>query len=172
MPINDPKFIKELQEKVNKIDWDDIKKQEKKKEQDKFEGILKVGTKNFFDWLPTILNKYQNNCYSAEESLYMVKTNWSKEDIDNERLICYLMDVLKIIADRQRVKLYSNCLDFEEYEYYYKYKDKFYIYEELYGQGSEIFIRKEKEPDFAYIDLDKFFKEYKDLQEYISKKGR
>lgn len=157
MAINNPEIIKKLTEKIKETDW---KKCFQRYEEDRKRGQERTATQEYFNWFENFIKNCKGN-YDDESFIYeTLKSNEPFTDIDkkNERDLSYFYQNLQLIANEQRVKEYYNTDDFEEYGYVFKYNEVFYEWTTIVGQGSITYIQITNEPEYCYIDVDKFLK--------------
>ncbi len=153
--VNNPDLIKELKEQIDNIDW---ATEIEKMKAEKLAGIAKIASTEYFDWLTIeFLPKFENNTYEDETFLYC-HDEFTEKDVKNENNLGYFYDLLDIVANEQRVKEYTGGYDFPEYEYVFKYKEKYYEKHTIVGQGSITFIKEIDKPNFAVIDFDLYFR--------------
>lgn len=147
------KVIKEIRE----TDWKLIEQEEERRF---IEGQKRVANKEYCTWIESFLNNL-NEPYNDESWAYKTlkhKKDFTERDIKNEKDLDNFYKFLKIVADIQRVKEYYDDSCFEEYEYIWKFNNKYFKYNILVGQGSITTISIVNKPDFAVIDLDLYFK--------------
>ena len=157
MSINDPNFLKEVKKKIDETDWDSVFK---RKREELAQGQLRVANKTYCNWLTSFLDDLKQP-YDDESYAYKTlncKRKLTEEDDKNEKDLSHFHKFLHIVADIQRVKEYFDDRDgFPEYEYVWKYQNRFFEWNTIVGQGSITRISKIEKPDFAYIDLDLYF---------------
>ena len=157
MSINDPNFLKEVKKKIDETDWDSVFKRER---EELAQGQLRVANKTYCNWLTSFLDDLKQP-YDDESYAYKTlkcKRELTEEDDKNEKDLSHFHKFLHIVADIQRVKEYFDDRDgFPEYEYVWKYQNRFFEWNTIVGQGSITRISKIEKPDFAYIDLDLYF---------------
>lgn len=153
-------WYEEIKEKMDGIDWDLINE----KEQKKFIACQKrVANTDYCLWIETILRKLDEP-YEDESWAYRTqkwKDNYviNEDDIKKETDLPYFHRFLDMVADIQRVKEYYDDRDgYPEYEYVWKFHDKYFEWNTIVGQGSITRIKQIAKPDFSYIDLDLYFK--------------
>ena len=157
MSINDPDFLKEIQQKIDETDWSEIFKREK---EERKQGISRVSNKEYCNWLEAFINNLPKG-YNDESWAYKTlehNKEFTEEDLQKEKDLSYFYKFLTIVADIQRVKEYYDTRDFEEFEYAFKYNDKYYEYNTLVGQGSITRINQIEKPEYCVVDLDLYFK--------------
>ena len=146
--------FKDIMKKIDETDWETFFEKEK---QERAKGIERVSNRAYLNWLLNdFLPKFENNMYDDEYFIYHTN-EFSKTDIKNERDLCHFFSLLSVVANIQRVKEYYDDRFFEEYEYVFKYDNKFYEKNTIVGQGSITRISQIDKPDFCYIDLDLYF---------------
>ena len=171
MSINDENVFKSIMKKLEQTDWETIRQEEKRKFE---EGQRRVANKKYCNWIESFLNNL-NEPYEDESWAYKTlkhKKEFTKEDIKNEKDLDHFHKFLNIVADIQRVKEYYDDRDFEEYEYVWKFNNKYFEWNTVIGQGSSTTIRFIEKPDFAVIDLDLYFKREEEgnpMQKYKKK---
>lgn len=149
-------IYKQIEDKLDKIDWDSFIKKEK---EERIQGQLRVANKNYCNWLESFVNNLPEG-YNDENWAYRTLSHnkdFTEQDIKNEKDLSHFYKFLNIVADAQRIKEYYDDSIFEEYEYVFKYNNQYYKWNTLVGQGSITTISKVKKPMFAFIDLDLYF---------------
>lgn len=168
MAINNLKLISEISKKLDETDWEMYHQKERQK---RIQGQIRVANKEYCSWLEQFIKKCKKG-YDEESFLYDTierEGSFTEEDIKKEKDLSHFYDFLQIVADIQRVKEYYDDRFFEEYEYVFKFNNKYFEWNTLVGQGSITSIRIIEEPDFCVVDLDKYFKmkdEGKNLSKY------
>ena len=155
--INNPKLIKKVKKSIESANLEDYFE---KMKTERVQGQLRVNNKQYCDWLEGFIKNLPNG-YDEEDFAYRTikkKKRFTGKDILNEKDLDHFYLFLNIVGDKQRVKEYYNFDLFEEKEYVFKYNNTFYRFNILIGQGSSSTIKVIDEPDFSYVDLDKYFK--------------
>ncbi len=149
-------IYKQIEDKLDKIDWDSFIKKEK---EERIQGQLRVANKNYCNWLVSFLDNlyepFDSECWSYKTLKH--KIDFSEIDERNVTDLEHFYLFLHVVADKQRVKEYYDDSMFEEYEYVFKYNNQYYKWNTLIGQGSVTTISKIIKPIFAFIDLDLYF---------------
>lgn len=156
MSINDEDWFKDAMKKLQETDWESIRQEEKR---EFAEGQRRVANREYCNWIESFLNNLDEP-YNDESWRYKTlkhKKEFTEQDIKNEDDLSHFHKFLNIVADIQRVKEYYDDRDFEEYEYVWKYNNKYFEWNVIVGQGSITTISIINKPDFAVIDLDLYF---------------
>ena len=156
MSINDEDWFKDAMKKLQETDWESIRQEEKR---EFAEGQRRVANREYCNWIESFLNNLDEP-YNDESWVYKTlkhKKEFTEQDIKNEDDLSHFHKFLNIVADIQRVKEYYDDRDFEEYEYVWKYNNKYFEWNVIVGQGSITTISIINKPDFAVIDLDLYF---------------
>lgn len=159
MSINNEDWFKDAMRKLEETDWESIKQEEKRKFA---EGQKRVANGYYCSWIAHILD-HLDEPYNDESWAYKT-LKWKdgyvidENDIQNEKDLSHFHKFLNIVADIQRVKEYYDDRDgFPEYEYVWKFNNKYFEWNTIVGQGSITRISIIEKPDFAVIDLDIYF---------------
>ena len=156
MSIKDEDWFKNAMKKLEETDWESIRQEEKRKFA---EGQRRVANREYCNWIEAFLNNL-NEPYNDESWAYKTlkhKKDFTEKDIKNEKDLSNFHKFLNIVADIQRIKEYYDDRYFEEYEYVWKFNNKYFEQNTLVGQGSITTISIIDKPDFAVIDLDLYF---------------
>ena len=171
MSINDENVFKSIMKRLEETDWEYIKQKEKRKFE---EGQRRVANREYCNWIESFLNNLDEP-YEDEFWAYKTlkhKKEFTEQDIKNEEDLSHFHKFLNIVADIQRVKEYYDDRYFEEYEYVWKFNNKYFEWNTVIGQASSTTIRFIEKPDFAVIDLDLYFKREEEgspMQKYKKK---
>lgn len=156
MSIKDEDWFKDAMRKLEETDWESIRQEEKR---EFAEGQRRVANREYCNWIESFLNNLDEP-YNDESWVYKTlkhKKEFTEQDIKNEDDLSHFHKFLNIVADIQRVKEYYDDRNFEEYEYVWKYNNKYFEWNVIVGQGSITTISIINKPDFAVIDLDLYF---------------
>lgn len=160
MSINDPDFFEKVKKQIEETDWESVKKEQERRF---VEGQRRVANRQYCHWIEYILN-HLNEPYNDESWAYETQ-DWkdgyvvTQEDNEREKDLNHFHSFLNIVADIQRIKEYYDDRDsFPEYEYVWKFNNKYFEWNTIVGQGSITRISIIDKPDFAVIDLDLYFK--------------
>lgn len=156
MSIKDEDWFKNAMKKLEETDWESIRQEEKRKFA---EGQRRVANREYCNWIESFLNNLDEP-YNDESWGYKTlkhKKEFTEQDIKNEEDLSHFHKFLNIVADIQRVKEYYDDRYFEEYEYVWKFNNKYFEWNTIVGQGSITTICIIEKPDFAVIDLDLYF---------------
>ena len=162
MLINNPDTIEKIKKQIEQTDWESVKKEHERKF---IEGQQRVGNEEYCRWIENLL-KNLNEPYNDESWAYQTldhKEEFTEQDFKNEEDLSNFHSFLNIVADIQRIKEYYDDRDsFPEYEYVWKFNNKYFEWNTIVGQGSITTIRIIEKPDFAVIDLDLYFQREKE----------
>ena len=162
MSINNPDIIEKIKKQIEQTDWESVKKEHERKF---IEGQQRVGNEEYCRWIENLL-KNLNEPYNDESWAYQTldhKKEFTEQDFKNEEDLSNFHSFLNIVADLHRIKEYYDDRDgFPEYEYVWKFNNKYFEWNTIVGQGSITTIRIIEKPDFAVIDLDLYFQREKE----------
>ena len=157
--INDDSWYVVMKKKFDELDWESIRKKE---EQKFIEEQKRVANKHYCYWIEALLEcldePYNDESWAYGTQKWKNSYTTTVNDINKEKDLRHFHTFLNIVADIQRVKEYYDDRDgYPEYEYVWKFNDKYFEWNTLVGQGSITTIKQIGKPDFAYIDLDLYF---------------
>lgn len=159
MSINNQTIFEKIKKRIKETDLDFIIKQEKL---EMIKAQERVANEDYCFWIEHILNHlaetYKDESWAYRTLKWKNGYTVNENDIKKEKDLEHFYIFLSIVADIQRVKEYYDDRFFEEYEYVWKFNNKYYEWNTFVGQGSITRIRQIEKPDFAYIDLDLYFK--------------
>lgn len=163
MSINNPDIIDEWKKKLD----EDIKSGELQKYLHKVfekerQRIEYIDNKAYFKWLTNFIHKLKKEkgiSYATEDFLYIDKSKFSEQDINNEAYIGEnIFDLFDKIGKQQGKEVIDNdSFSFPDREYYFKFDNKMYFICELIGQGTEYILRTASNKEKNYLDLDLYF---------------
>lgn len=163
MSINNPDVIDEWKKKLD----EDIKSGKLQKylhevfEKER-QRIEYIDNKEYFKWLTNFIHKLKKEegiSYATEDFLYIDKSKFSEQDINNEAYIGEnIFDLFDKIGKQQGKEVIDNdSFSFPDREYYFKFDNKMYFICELIGQGTEYILRTASNKEKNYLDLDLYF---------------
>lgn len=157
MSTNNFDILESIEKRIDEINWEE----ERQKREARFlDGQKRVGNKEYCQWIEEFLENL-NEPYENESWYYGTlkhKKDFTQRDIENEADLSNFLNFLKIVADIQRVKEYLDDRDgFPEYEYVWKFNNKYFVWNTIVGQGSITRLYIIKKPDFSVVDLDLYF---------------
>lgn len=120
-----------------------------------------INNREFFEWIARFVDKLHKmkRTYSTEEFLYMDKSKFAQEDIENEYYIgSSIFDLFDEIGRAQGVEVTEDdSWSFPDREWNFKFNNRMFFICELIGQGTEYILRTEPDEVESYIDLDLYF---------------
>lgn len=163
MSINNPDIIDEWKKKLD----EDIKSGKLQKylhevfEKER-QRIEYIDNKEYFKWLTNFIHKLKKEegiSYATEDFLYIDKSKFSEQDINNEAYIGEnIFDLFDKIGKQQGKEVINDdSFSFPDREWYFKFDNKMYFICELIGQGTEYILRTASDKVESYIDLDLYF---------------
>lgn len=163
MPINNPDIIDEWKKKLD----EDIKSGKLQKylhevfEKER-QRIEYINNKAYFKWLTNFIHKLKKEegiSYATEDFLYIDKSKFSEQDINNEAYIGEnIFDLFDKIGEQQGKEVINDdSFSFPDREWYFKFDNKMYFICELIGQGTEYILRTASNKEKNYLDLDLYF---------------
>lgn len=163
MSINNPDIIDEWKKKLD----EDIKSGKLQKylhevfEKER-QRIEYIDNKEYFKWLTNFIHKLKKEegmSYATEDFLYIDKSKFSEQDINNEAYIGEnIFDLFDKIGKQQGKEVINDdSFSFPDREWYFKFDNKMYFICELIGQGTEYILRTVSNKEKNYLDLDLYF---------------
>lgn len=163
MSINNPDIIDEWKKKLD----EDIKSGKLQKylhevfEKER-QRIEYIDNKEYFKWLTNFIHKLKKEegiSYATEDFLYIDKSKFSEQDINNEAYIGEnIFDLFDKIGEQQGKEVINDdSFSFPDREWYFKFDNKMYFICELIGQGTEYILRTASNKEKNYLDLDLYF---------------
>lgn len=163
MSINNPDIINEWKKKLD----EDIKSGKLQKylhevfEKER-QRIEYIDNKEYFKWLTNFIHKLKKEegmSYATEDFLYIDKSKFSEQDINNEAYIGEnIFDLFDKIGKQQGKEVINDdSFSFPDREWYFKFDNKMYFICELIGQGTEYILRTASNKEKNYLDLDLYF---------------
>ena len=163
MSINNPDIIDEWKKKLD----EDIKSGKLQKylhevfEKER-QRIEYIDNKEYFKWLTNFIHKLKKEegmSYATEDFLYIDKSKFSEQDINNEAYIGEnIFDLFDKIGKQQGKEVINDdSFSFPDREWYFKFDNKMYFICELIGQGTEYILRTASNKEKNYLDLDLYF---------------
>lgn len=163
MLINNPDIIDEWKKKLD----EDIKSGKLQKylhevfEKER-QRIEYIDNKEYFKWLTNFIHKLKKEegiSYATEDFLYIDKSKFSEQDINNEAYIGEnIFDLFDKIGEQQGKEVINDdSFSFPDREWYFKFDNKMYFICELIGQGTEYILRTASNKEKNYLDLDLYF---------------
>ena len=163
MSINNPDIIDEWKKKLD----EDIKSGKLQKylhevfEKER-QRIEYIDNKEYFKWLTNFIHKLKKEegiSYATEDFLYIDKSKFSEQDINNETYIGgNIFDLFDKIGEQQGKEVINDdSFSFPDREWYFKFDNKMYFICELIGQGTEYILRTASNKEKNYLDLDLYF---------------
>lgn len=163
MSINNPDIIDEWKKKLD----EDIKSGKLQKylhevfEKER-QRIEYIDNKEYFKWLTNFIHKLKKEegmSYATEDFLYIDKSKFSEQDINNETYIGEnIFDLFDKIGKQQGKEVINDdSFSFPDREWYFKFDNKMYFICELIGQGTEYILRTASNKEKNYLDLDLYF---------------
>lgn len=163
MSINNPDVIDEWKKKLD----EDIKSGKLQKylhevfEKER-QRIEYIDNKEYFKWLTNFIHKLKKEegiSYATEDFLYIDKSKFSEQDINNEAYIGdNIFDLFDKIGKQQGKEVINDdSFSFPDREWYFKFDNKMYFICELIGQGTEYILRTASNKEKNYLDLDLYF---------------
>lgn len=163
MSINNPDVIDEWKKKLD----EDIKSGKLQKylhevfEKER-QRIEYIDNKEYFKWLTNFIHKLKKEegiSYATEDFLYIDKSKFSEQDINNEAYIGEnIFDLFDKIGKQQGKEVINDdSFSFPDREWYFKFDNKMYFICELIGQGTEYILRTASNKEKNYLDLDLYF---------------
>ena len=120
-----------------------------------------INDKEYFIWLAEFVQKMSNmdRVYGTEDFLYIDKSLFTEQDIENEKYIgTPIFDLFDEIGAEQGLSVTEDhSWSFPSFEWIFKFQGKMYFICELIGQGTEFIVRKESNKAKKYLDLDLWF---------------
>lgn len=122
-----------------------------------------IDNKEYFKWLTNFIHKLKKEegiSYATEDFLYIDKSKFSEQDINNEAYIGdNIFDLFDKIGKQQGKEVINDdSFSFPDREWYFKFDNKMYFICELIGQGTEYILRTASNKEKNYLDLDLYFK--------------